>query len=159
MAMTRSRACATVPPARRITALAADWPLPGSEPLRLYPASNGADALTHRLAPAPGEGANRWAATPLGAVVTPGFGEVANPILSFELPIDKQIELTGPVTLSLSFNCNEINSHVIARTGRVARDGTYEILSIGSIRPACCRIDEARSTTTEIALDIDTPSP
>jgi putative CocE/NonD family hydrolase len=139
--------------------VAADWPLPGSEPLRLYPASNGADAILHRLDRAPGEGANRWAATPLGAIVTPGFDEVANPILSFELPIDKQIELTGPVTLSLSFSCNEIDSHVIARTGRLAQDGTFEILSIGSIRPACRRIDAARCTATEIALDIDTPEP
>ncbi len=59
---------------------AADWPLPGSEPLRLYPASNGADAVTHRLDRCAGRGrANRWAAMPLGAVVTPGFDEVANP--------------------------------------------------------------------------------
>ncbi|SFK86655.1 CocE/NonD family hydrolase C-terminal non-catalytic domain-containing protein [Methylocapsa palsarum] len=50
-------------------------------------------------------------------------------------------------------------SHVIARTGRVARDGTYEILSMGSIRPACRRIDAARSTATEIGIDIDAPEP
>lgn len=139
--------------------VAADWPLPGSEPLRLYPTSNGADAVMHRLDRAPGEGANRWAATPLGAILTPGFDDVANPILSFELPIETEIELTGPVTASLSFSCNEIDSHVIARTGRVAQDGSYEILSMGSIRPACRRIDAARSTATEIALDIDTPEP
>jgi predicted acyl esterase len=138
---------------------AADWPLPASEPLRLYPSSNGADAVTHRLDRAPGEGANRWAAVPFGAIVTPGFDEVANHILSFDLPIESEIELTGPVTLSLSFSSNEIDSHVIARTGRVARDGTYEILSMGSIRPACRRIDAARTTATEIAIDIDTPEP
>ena len=138
---------------------AADWPLPDSEPLRLYPASNGPDADTHRLDRAPGEGTNRWAAVPFGAIVTPGFDEVANQILSFDLPIETEIELTGPVTLSLSFSSNEIDSHVIARTGRVARDGTHEILSMGSIRPACRRIDAARSTTTEIAIDIDTPEP
>ena len=127
--------------------------------MRLYPASNGADAATHRLERAPGEGANRWAAVPFNAIVTPGFDEVANQILSFELPVETQIELTGPVTLSLSFSSNEIDSHVIARTGRVARDGTYEILSMGSIRPACRRIDAARSTATEIAIDIDAPEP
>jgi uncharacterized protein len=138
---------------------AADWPLPGSEALRFYPASNGPDAVTHRLDRTPGAGANRWAATPFGAIVTPGFDEVANQILSFELPVETNIELTGPVTLSLSFSSNEIDSHVIARTGRVACDGTYEILSMGSIRPACRRIDAARSSATEIVIDIDTPEP
>jgi predicted acyl esterase len=138
---------------------AADWPLPASEPLRLYPGSNGADSVVHRLAQAPEDGSNRWAAVPFGAIVTPGFDEVANQILSFDLPVETEIELTGPVTLSLSFSSNEIDSHVIARTGRVARDGTYEILSMGSIRPACRRIDAARSTTTEIAIDIDAPEP
>jgi uncharacterized protein len=139
--------------------VAEDWPLPGSEAIRLYPASNGADAVMHRLDRAPGEGANRWAATPFGAIVAAGFDEVADQILSFELPVETQIELTGPVTLSISFSSNEIDSHVVARTGRVARDGTYEILSMGSIRPACRRIDAARSTATEIALDIDKPEP
>ena len=116
---------------------AADWPLPDSEPLRLYPASNGADAATHRLDRAPGEGANRWAAVPLGAIVTAGFDEVESQLLTFDLPIETEIELTGPVTLSLSFSCNEINSHVIARTGRVARDGTYESCRWArSVRPA-----------------------
>jgi putative CocE/NonD family hydrolase len=140
--------------------VAADWPIPGSETLRLYLASNGADAVMHRLDRASGRaGENRWAATPLGAIVAAGFDEVANQILSFELTVESQIELTGPVTASLSFSSNEIDSHVVARIGRVARDGTYEILSMGSIRPACRRIDAARSTATEIAIDIDTPEP
>ncbi|WP_374545712.1 CocE/NonD family hydrolase [Rhodoblastus sp.] len=139
---------------------AADWPLPDSEPMRLFPASNGADASTHRLDRAPGEaGANHWAAVPFGGIVTPGFDEVANPLLSFEWPVETETELTGPLTLSLSFSANEIDSHVVARTGRVARDGSYEILSMGSIRPACRRIDAARSTATEIAIDIDRPQP
>ncbi len=138
---------------------AADWPLPGGAPLRLYPASNGADAVVHRLVRAPEAGSNRWAAVPFGAIVTPGFDDVANQVLSFELAIETEIELTGPVTLNLSFSCNELDSHIIARTGRVARDGTVEILSMGSIRPACRRIDAARSTATEIAIDIDTPEP
>ena len=30
---------------------------------------------------------------------------------------------------------------------------------MGMIRPACRRIDETRSTATEIAIDIDTPEP
>lgn len=139
---------------------ATDWPLAGSTPLRLHLASGGADGATHRLHHAPGEtGANRWAAVPLGAVVPAGFDEVANQRLTFEMPVDEEMELTGPVTLSLCFSSNEIDSHVVARTGRVAVDGTYQILSMGAIRPACRRIDAARSTATEIAIDIDAPEP
>ena len=137
-----------------------DWPLPGSTPIRLYLASNGADAETHRLAREPGQtGANRWAAVPLGATVAAGFDEVANQCLSYEMGVEEEIELTGPVTLSLSFSSNEIDSHVVARTGLVLADGTYQLLSLGTIRPACRRIDEARSTATEIAIDIDRPEP
>ncbi|HQS46950.1 MAG: acyl esterase [Rhizobiales bacterium 24-66-13] len=139
---------------------ASDWPLPGSAPLRLYLASSGADGATHRLTPAPEHtGANRWAAVPLGAIVTAGFDEVENQQLTFELPVHEETELTGPVTLSLSFSSNEIDSYVVARTGIVSADGAYQILSMGAIRPACRRIDAARSTATEIAIDIDQPEP
>jgi predicted acyl esterase len=139
---------------------AEDWPLPGSTLVRLFLASNGADAMTHRLTRESGQaGANRWAAVPLGATVTAGFGEVANERLSFEMPVEEQMELTGPVTVSLSFSANEIDSHVVARTGFVSAGGAYQILSMGTIRPACRRIDEARSTSTEIAIDIDQPEP
>lgn len=139
---------------------AADWPLPGSTALRLYPASGGADAAIHRLDRAPGVGgANRWAAVPFGAIVTAGFDEVESQRLTFDLPVDEEMELTGPVTLSLSFSCNEIDSYVVARTGIVSAEGAYQILSMGAIRPACRRIDTGRSTLTEIAIDIDTPEP
>lgn len=139
---------------------ASDWPLPGSTPLRLYLASAGPDSATHRLGHAPGEaGTNRWAAVPLGAIVTAGFDEVESQRLTFEMPVEEEMELTGPVTVSLSFSCNEIDSHVVACTGLVSADGGYRILSMGTIRPACRRIDAARSTATEIALDIDRPEP
>ncbi|MBN9434801.1 MAG: CocE/NonD family hydrolase [Bosea sp.] len=139
---------------------AADWPLPESTPLRLYLVSDGADTATHRLTPELATGGlNRWAAVPPGATVTAGFDEVANQSLAFEMPIEEEMELTGPVTVSLAFSSNEIDSHIVARTGVVAADGTYWILSMGMIRPACRRIDETRSTATEIAIDIDTPEP
>ena len=92
-------------------------------------------------------------------MVTASFNEVANQRLTFEMAVDEEMELTGPVTLSLSFSSNEINSYVLARTGFVSGDVAYRILSMGAIRPACRRIDEARSTATEIAIDIDAPEP
>lgn len=91
--------------------------------------------------------------------MTAGFDEVENQRLTFELTVQEEMELTGPVTLSLSFSCNEIDSHVVARTGVIAAGGACQILSMGTIRPACRRIDAARSTATEIAIDIDTPEP
>jgi predicted acyl esterase len=137
-----------------------DFPVPGSEAVRFYPASNGADHAMHRLLTTPAQsGANRWAAVPYGGIVTAGLDEVANLILSFETAVDRDTEFTGPVTVSLVFSSNEIDSHVVARTGRVTQDGTYQLLSMGMIRPACRRIDTERSTATEIAIDIDKPEP
>ena len=75
------------------------------------------------------------------------------------MTVDEEMELTGPLTLSLSFSANEIDSYVVARTGRVSTTGTYQILSMGAIRPACRTIDAARSTATEIAIDIDIDQP
>jgi putative CocE/NonD family hydrolase len=136
------------------------WPLPGSTAVRLYLASNGADAATHRLTRDPQQGGlNRWAAVPLGATLCAGFDEVANQILSYEMLVEEEMELTGPPTLSLSFSSNEIDSYVVARTSVVSADGPYQILSMGAIRPACRRIDEARCTSTEIAIEIDRPEP
>jgi uncharacterized protein len=91
--------------------------------------------------------------------VPPGLDEVANPILTYDAPIDADMETIGPVTLLVRFSCSEIDSHVIARLGRVDADGGYHLLSMGSIRPACRKIDEVRSTLSEVVHDIDTPEP
>jgi uncharacterized protein len=139
---------------------AADFPIPGSEPVRYYPASNGADAVTHRLSNNSDEpGMNRWAAVPLNAIITAGFDEVANQILSYEVVMAGEAEFSGPITVSLRFSCNEIDSHVVARLGRVDKGDNYHLLSLGTIRPACRKIDVKRSTASEIAIDIDVPEP
>jgi uncharacterized protein len=95
----------------------------------------------------------------MGALVTAGFDEIANQTLSYEIAIDDELELAGPIKLGLRFSSNEIDSHVIARLSRVDASGNLHPLSLGSIRPACRTIDEARSTASEIAIDIDTPQP
>lgn len=138
------------------------FPIPGSRPERFFlrSAGAGADADTHLLVRTPPQGGtNAWGAVPFGAVVPPGLDEVANPLLTYETEIDEAVEYVGPITLSLRFSCTEIDSHVIARLGRVDAGGAYHLLSMGSIRPACRRIDAERSTATEIAIDIDTPEP
>jgi predicted acyl esterase len=140
---------------------ATGFPIPGSRPMRLYLASGGADTATHALtreAPAEG-GRNSWAAVPLGLPVLGGFDEVANQTLTYELGVDEEVKLAGPVTAHLDFSCNEIDSHVVARLGRVATDGTWHLLSMGTISPARRRHDPERSTPCEIAIDTGHPEP
>jgi len=139
---------------------AAAFPIPGSEKVRFYLSSAGADAATHHLQEdLPEIGKNAWGAVPFGAIVPPELNQVANPILTFESVVNKDTEFAGSVTLSLRFSCSEIDSHVIARFGRVDASGGYHLLSMGSIRPACRHIDTERSTDVEIAIDIDKPEP
>ncbi|HSZ57288.1 MAG TPA: CocE/NonD family hydrolase [Tepidisphaeraceae bacterium] len=139
---------------------AENFPIPHSVPRRFYLASGGPDAATHRLTDqSPEGGANCWAAVPLGGIVTAGFDEVTNQLLGYEIQIDEEIELSGPITASLMFSSNEIDSHVVARLSRVDRAGVRYAMSLGTIRPACRTIDLQRSTATEIAIDIDIPRP
>ena len=136
------------------------FPIPGNEKVRYYLSSGGADAATHCLQPhVPEVGKNSWGAVPFGAIVPPELDEVANPVLTFEAEMEEDTEFSGSLTLSLRFSCSEIDSHVIARVGRTDTSGGYHLLSMGSIRPACRRIDAERSTSVEIAIDIDKPEP
>jgi hypothetical protein len=100
-----------------------------------------------------------WAATPLGAIVTAGLDDVVNQVLSYEMVMNEDTEFSGPITASLKFSSNEIDSHLIARLGRVDKVGVYRLLSLRTIRPALRKIDIKRSTATEIAIDTDVPQP
>ncbi|MGA7313545.1 MAG: CocE/NonD family hydrolase [Silvibacterium sp.] len=139
---------------------AADFPIPGSQQQRFYLASSATDSATHRLSAKDDEtGTNRWAAVPPGAFVTAGFDEVANQLLSYETVVNADTEFSGPITASLRFSSSEIDSHVVARLGRVDKAGVYHALSRGTIRPALRKIETKRSTATEIAIDMDIPEP
>lgn len=130
------------------------FPILGSKPVRLYLTSGGADAATHALTrDPPAGGANSWAAIPIGLPIIGGFDEVANQMLTYELRVDRDMRFAGPVSMHLSFSCNEIDSHIVARLGRVGADGSYHLLSLGTIRPACRTRDHERSTACEIVLD------
>lgn len=137
---------------------AADFPVPGSRPLRLYPASSApAASALQTTAPAPAE--TSWVAVPPGAVLIGGFDEVANQTLTFDLPVDRPLHLAGPVSLSLRLSCNEIDTQVVARLSRVAVDGSTHLLSLGTIAAARRTRDPGRSTACEIAIDTQTPLP
>jgi predicted acyl esterase len=88
-----------------------------------------------------------------------GFDEVANQTLTFELTSERPMTLAGPVSLNLVFSSNEIDSHLVARLGRVAKDGAYSLLSLGAMSPARRRRDPARDTACEIVHDTSVREP
>src|SRR5260370_38148931 len=104
-------------------------------------------------------GTSRWAAIPIGTNVIGGFDEVANQTLNYEIVMDKEVEFSGPISAHLCFSCNEIDSHIVARLGRVDAAGGYHLLCMGTISPARRRIDKARSTSCEIAIDTGVREP
>ncbi|GLZ49176.1 hypothetical protein Acsp06_53610 [Actinomycetospora sp. NBRC 106375] len=130
------------------------FPPPDGETVRLSLASAGADHVTHRLTEdTPPAGTNSWAAVPLGVPVLGGLDELANQVLTFELPVTQDVQLAGPVTARLAFSSNEIDSFVLARLSRVDARGAAHQLSLGAIRPVSRVEDTARSTAIEIAID------
>lgn len=138
---------------------AADFPLPQARERRFYLASQGADAVPHRLADEPGAGENSWAAVPLGLPILGGLDEVANQMLTFEATADRAVTLAGPVGLHLRFSSNEIDSHLVARLSRVGRDGSAHLLSLGAMSPARRRRDPDRDTACEIVHDTSMREP
>lgn len=141
-------------------ASADDFPIPGSRAMRLHLSSAGARAEKHTLrSEPPAGGQDTWAAVPPGAWRTKGFDEVANETLVYELPIERVTRLAGPLALRMVFSCTEIDSHVVARLGRVGSDGSYRLLSLGAMSPARRRIDDARTNLTEIAHQIGEVEP
>ncbi len=140
---------------------ASSFPVAASRPTRFWPRSGGEDQAAHALetAPPPAGASNSWVAVPLGLRVLGGLDEVAPQTLSYEIAIEEEAEFSGPVSVHLTFSSNEIDSQLVARLGRVDRAGGYHLLSIGTIRAARRRVDEARSTSCEIAVDTDDPQP
>jgi uncharacterized protein len=135
------------------------FPIPDSDRVRLHPTLDSTNRQTLTTDAADATGVSTWAAAPIGSPVTPQFADVTNETISYDLLIEQATEFSGPVSANLQFSCNEIDSYVIARTGRVDQSGRYTLLSLGAISPARRRIDDARSTSTEIAIDVSDPQP
>lgn len=95
----------------------------------------------------------------MGAPLLGGMQEVINQLLTFEMTATEEMKFSGPVTAKLNFSCNEIDSYVVARLGRIALNGNYKLLSMGAISPARCRLEPERNTTCEIAIDTQLPKP
>jgi putative CocE/NonD family hydrolase len=137
------------------------FPAPESQPIRFYLASGGNDHATHRLvdqAPA-SQTVNSWEAVPMGAPLLGKMEEVINQTLSYEMSATEEMEFSGAVTAKLNFSCNEIDSYVVARLGRIGIDGEYKLLSMGAISPARRKLEPERNTSCEIAIDTQVPQP
>ncbi len=133
---------------------ASDFPPQEGSALRLHLGSAGPDDAVHVLRGEPSAAAsNTWVGVPIGLPVIGGLDDVAATSLGFELAVERETLLAGPVTANLRFSCNEIDSYVIARLSRIDADGRRHHLSMGAIRPAAHTEDTARSTANEIAID------
>ncbi|MFC5064852.1 CocE/NonD family hydrolase [Actinomycetospora atypica] len=130
------------------------FPPPEGQARRLYLGSAGADHVTHRLTEeTSAAGSNSWAAVPLGVPMPGGLDELANQVLSFELPVTEDLRFAGAVTARLTVSSTEIDSFVLARLSRIDTTGAAHQLSLGAMRPVCRREDTPRSTAVEIAID------
>src|SRR5262249_52319866 len=94
-----------------------------------------------------------WTAVPMSAPLPDGIDEVMTQVLRYALPFDREATLAGPITVALTFSCNEIDSYVVAALSRVDLEGQRHLLSLGALRPARRHIDAALSTRYEVAID------
>jgi len=130
------------------------FPPAGGDVRRLHLGSPDGDAATHRLSrEATAEGSGSWVAVPLGLPLLGGMDEVADQTLAFDMPVERDTELAGPVTARLTYSCNEIDSYVVARLSRLDAAGERHQLSLGAIRPVSRTEEQERSTPLEIAID------
>jgi hypothetical protein len=122
------------------------------------------DAVTLRLYPAGGrermlrEGASggdsiTWLSVPRGATVLAGLDKVEPQQLAFGWIAPRDVELFGPVTATLRYQCSEIDSYIVARLDHIDRAGRRKPISMGHLRPAMRRIIDAASSPGEIAIN------
>lgn len=114
--------------------------------------AKGAPALSED-SPAEGSSSASYTAVPMSAPLPEGMDEVMAQKLSYTMGFEREATLAGPITLALSFSCNEIDSFVVAALSRLDAEGERHLLSLGAIRPARRRVDEALSTTYEVVID------
>jgi len=142
---------------------AEDWPLPDAKTVRFYPAPASADAMEtqplERGAPAQGVGAS-FLALPRATLYPKEVDRYEAQVLRFATePFAEDAEMVGPITLSLRLSSTAIDTYLTARLSDLDPDGGRRSLSFGYQRAALRRIDEARSTPTEIVHERGTLEP
>ncbi len=136
------------------------FPASETKPIRYYLNSVGNDRAIHQLINnSPSEGKNSWEAIPMGLPISGGMDEIINQTLVYEMTVDKDTEFAGAVSAHLSFSCNEIDSHIVAKLSRVDKNNVCHLLSMGTISPARRRLDPKWNTSCEIVIDTQVPQP
>jgi len=140
---------------------AADWPVPGAQKRRFYLAGRSDDALDkHALLPeAPaGETELSFLAIPRHMVYIKEIERYETQVLTYASePFEEDTEVVGPVKLRLLLSSNAMDTHVMVRVSDAAPFGRPRHLSWGWLRAAFRRVDEKRSTPSEIIHDCTAP--
>jgi len=140
-----------------------DWPVPGTEEVRLYPVPRPAEAketqLLAREMPA-GAAEASYLALPRHTLYPEEVDRYEAQVLSFATgPFAEDTEMVGPITLSLRLSSTAIDTYLTARLSDLDSGGERRSLSFGYQRAAVRKIDEARSTPTEIVHQRDAVEP
>lgn len=107
----------------------------------------------------PAEAEDCWISIPPGSEVLPGIEQFEKQKLAYELLFEQETTIAGPITVQLKFSCNEIDSYVIARLGKMDHDGKYHPLSMGHLRPATRTVDEDSGSRCEVAINTSIVTP
>lgn len=137
---------------------AATFPPPAARAEKLFLTREGGGGLALST-DAPAEGQASWVAVPRSAPLPDGIDEVMDQEVSYDLVCDEDRTLAGPVTLSLTFSCNEIDSHVVAALSRVDREGERHLLTMGALRPAQRTVDTELTSRFETVIDASVVEP
>lgn len=136
-------------------ASADEFPPADAKLLRLYP-----DPDTRALSSTvPRPATATWLSIPRGIAVLPGIDAIEPEVLRYRFTAPADLDLVGPVTVNLRYACSEIDSYLVARLDRIDARGMRRCLSMGHLRPATRRVDAARSSRCEIAIDLQRPLP
>lgn len=144
---------------------ATDWPVPDAHPWWLYLTGGEDDRAPGRLAaqpPAEGDPPRSWAAIPTG-VEYPGAFDLLEPdphLVRYESPpMSADTHLVGPAHLTVRMASTAMDTHLQARLSDLAPDGGSTVLSVGWLLASHRRVDERRSTATEVVHDHRRPEP
>jgi putative CocE/NonD family hydrolase len=137
---------------------ATDWPVPGTEKLRLQLVARGTSpAGEHLLArDTPAEQTQlSFLAIPRGLRYSPELERYETQVLRYATDAFKtDTEVVGPITLHLCLAATAFDTHVVARLSDVAPNGRlHRKLSWGWLQAAHRRVDPARTSDDEIAHD------
>jgi putative CocE/NonD family hydrolase len=135
---------------------AQDWPVPGTEEVRLYPTPRSAEAKeTHpleRQTPS-GDAEASYLALPKSTLYPEEVNRYESQVLSFATePFVEDTEMVGPITLSVRLSSTAIDTYLTARLSDLDSGRERRSLSFGYQRAAIRKIDEARSKPTEVVV-------